>query len=238
MCGATDCAASRLDAAVTAETMMSELATASAAEDASRAPILSPACFSRAPSFRGNRMSQAAMLLDAGFAQAGGDRLAGFAETDEAEAGLVAGRLGSVQLALHTVVEALDVDDDAGMASVADPLLIVERLDAKLDGAPLDPGDDGGRAQPHPDRRRRIVADVEMRAEALMAGRQQGFDRIEGGGFHQVDHHRRCQHVHAAAADARRGMLPRRRSLSPRRSGPVSVRSDQAFPLFFACREA
>ena len=90
MCGATDRAASRLDAAVTAEMMMSELTTASAAELASRAPIVSPASRSRAPSSSGNRMSHAAMLLDARLAQARGDRLSGFAEADEAEAGLVA----------------------------------------------------------------------------------------------------------------------------------------------------
>ena len=71
--------------------MMSEFATASAADVASRAPIFSPACFSFAPSSRGNRMSHAAMLVDAGVAQARGDRLSGFAEADEAEAGRVAG---------------------------------------------------------------------------------------------------------------------------------------------------
>ena len=36
-------------------------------------------------------MSHAAMLLDASLAQARRDRLAGFAEADEAKAGLVAG---------------------------------------------------------------------------------------------------------------------------------------------------
>ena len=107
MCGATDCAASRLDAAVTAATMMSEFATASAADVASRAPIASPACLSVAPSAFGNRMSHAAMVLDAGLAQARGDRLSGFAEADEAEAGCVSKRhlfldlTGEAQLQAH-----------------------------------------------------------------------------------------------------------------------------------------
>jgi hypothetical protein len=59
--GSTERAASRLDAAVTAEMIISVSATASAAERASPTPILSPAAFSRAPSAAGNRMSQATM---------------------------------------------------------------------------------------------------------------------------------------------------------------------------------
>jgi hypothetical protein len=61
-CGATDRAASRLAAAVTADTTTSLERTASAAETARRTPILAPACRSLSPSGAGNRMSQADML--------------------------------------------------------------------------------------------------------------------------------------------------------------------------------
>ena len=88
-CGATERAASRLDPAVTAEMMMSELTTASAAELASRAPIVSPASRSRAPACLGKQDIPRGDLLDARLAQARGDRLSGFAEADEAEARLV-----------------------------------------------------------------------------------------------------------------------------------------------------
>ncbi len=60
-CALTDCAASTLAAAVTADTMMSASRTASAAEDAQRTPIASALRLSLSPSVCGNRMSQAAM---------------------------------------------------------------------------------------------------------------------------------------------------------------------------------
>jgi len=60
-CGFTDCAASTLAAAVTAETTMSAPRSASAAEEAQRTPIASPARLSRSPSVCGNAMSHAAM---------------------------------------------------------------------------------------------------------------------------------------------------------------------------------
>jgi hypothetical protein len=59
----------------------------------------------------------------------------------------------------------------------------------------------------HADRRRRDVLDVQARAEALEARGQQVLDRSERRRFEQVDHHRRREHVHPAAADARGGVL-------------------------------
>ena len=89
-CGATERAASRLEAAVTAEMIMSVSATASAAEFASRTPMLSPAAFSRAPSGDRKQDVPGGDALDAALAQAGGDRLAGLAEADEGNARRVA----------------------------------------------------------------------------------------------------------------------------------------------------
>ncbi len=66
-----------------------------------------------------------------------------------------------------------------------------------------------GRRDAQADRRRRDMADVEMDAEALMAGRQQVLDRRERCGLDQVDHHRRRQHGDAARADKRRGLVGR-----------------------------
>ena len=145
-------------------------------------------------------------LLDAGLAQARGDRLAGFAEADETDARLVASC--RLQLALDPLIEALDVDDDARVRPVADALLARRSASTRNSTvASVDLGDLRARAQaacrpasPH-------MPDVEMRAEALVARRQQVLDRVEGRGFHQVDHHRRRQHAHAAGADARRGVL-------------------------------
>ena len=60
-CGLTDCAASMLDAAVTAEMTMSASRTASAAEPAQRAPLAAAACRRALPCACGNRMSHADM---------------------------------------------------------------------------------------------------------------------------------------------------------------------------------
>jgi hypothetical protein len=51
------------------------------------------------------------------------------------------------------------------------------------------------------------MPNIEMGAEALVAGREQMFDRIESGGFHHVDHHRRRQHPDAPGPDAGCGLL-------------------------------
>src|SRR5687768_13166581 len=48
---------------------------------------------------------------------------------------------------------------------------------------------------------------VQARAQALVARRQQVLDRGERRRLDEVDHHRRGQHAHHAAADARRGVL-------------------------------
>ena len=80
-CALTDCAASTLDAAVTAETIMSAPRTASAADAAQRTPIASPAA--QQPLALGLRKQNVPGRdpLDAGLAQARGDGLAGFAES-------------------------------------------------------------------------------------------------------------------------------------------------------------
>ena len=69
---------------------MSVSRTASAAESASRTPMLSPAAFSRAPSATGKQNVPGGDALDAVIAQAGGDGLAGLAEADEGNARRVA----------------------------------------------------------------------------------------------------------------------------------------------------
>ena len=56
--------------------------------------------------------------------------------------------------------------------TIRDALLVVERLDAKFDRAPVDLRNHGVGTQTHADRRRRIMSDIEMRAEALVSERQ------------------------------------------------------------------
>src|SRR5689334_3574821 len=126
MCGATDRAASRLEAAVTAATMTSEFLTASAAELASRAPIRCPADFSAAPSACGNRMSQAATLSTPTSRSPEAIACPASPKPMKQRRGLLVGLLLVIalsKLALNALVEALDIDHDAGVRAVADPLL-------------------------------------------------------------------------------------------------------------------
>src|SRR3984957_18885023 len=79
-------------------------------------------------------------------------------------------------LALHAFVEALDADDDALVRAAADCLDLVVGFDAEFYGATFDASDLGGAGDAQADRRRRHVADVEMNAEALVAGWQEVLD--------------------------------------------------------------
>ena len=84
-CGLTERAASTLDAAVTAETIMSASRTASAADEAQRTPIASAGALEPLALGFGKQNVPGGDALDAGLAQARGDRLAGFAKADETE---------------------------------------------------------------------------------------------------------------------------------------------------------
>ena len=84
---------------------------------------------------------------------------------------------------------------------------LVVGFDAEFYGAAFDADDLGGGSHAQADRRRRDVADVEMDAEALMAGRQEVLDGGERSRLDDVDHHRCRQHRDAARADERRGMF-------------------------------
>src|ERR1700704_6252540 len=110
------------------------------------------------------------------------------------------------QLLLHPLVEALDIDHHAFVGSPADRLLLVARLDLQAQPPALDADQPRGGDDAHADRRGRVVADVELDAEALMARRQQGLDGVERRGLHQVDHHRGGEHPHPPAPDAWRRM--------------------------------
>src|SRR5689334_5714840 len=70
------------------------------------------------------------------------------------------------ELALHPLVEARDIDHDPGMHTVAHALLFIEGLDAEFQVAAFHPGQLGGGAQAHADRRRGVMPDVKPRAEA------------------------------------------------------------------------
>jgi len=85
------------------------------------------------------------------------------------------------------------------MRAATDRFLLIARLNAKREGAALNPGQFCGRADAHPDGRGGEVTDIEMDAKALMTLRQKMFDgrtlsfRVEasdereaiGGGTHQ-----------------------------------------------------
>src|SRR5450631_987963 len=85
-------------------------------------------------------------------------------------------------LALNAFVEALDADDDALVRAAAYCLHFVVGLDAEFYGAAFEADDLGGSGDAQADRCRRHMADVEMDAEALMAGRQEMFYGGQRGG--------------------------------------------------------
>src|SRR6476469_5488767 len=83
------------------------------------------------------------------------------------------------QLALHPLVELRDIDDHPLVRAVADQLALVMRLDPESEGAAIDLCKCGRGRDPHADRGSGDVADVEDRAEALVAARQEPLDRGE-----------------------------------------------------------
>ena len=62
-------------------------------------------------------------------------------------------------------------------------------------------------AHAHAYRRGSEVAHVEVRSQTLLPRRKQLLHRSQGRRLDQIDHHRRRQHMHAAAAHFRRGVL-------------------------------
>ena len=87
---ATERAASTLEAAVTAEMIMSVSRTASRADEATRTPRLSAASFSFVPACSRKQDVPSGDTLNAGFTQTGSDRLAGFAKANKRNAWSVA----------------------------------------------------------------------------------------------------------------------------------------------------
>src|SRR4051812_46035891 len=113
------------------------------------------------------------------------------------------------QLALYPLVEFRHVDHHPLVRAVADQLALVARLDAECESAAIDLFKCGGGRDAHADRRGGDVPDVEHRAEALIAGREEALNRSECRRLHQIDHHRRGEHADRAAAHARRRVLAR-----------------------------
>src|SRR3954468_24580909 len=113
------------------------------------------------------------------------------------------------QLALHPLVELLDVDHHPLVRAVADQLALVVGLDPEGKGAAIDLFKCGGGRDAHADRRGGDVPDVEDGAEALIAGREEALNRSECRRLHEIDHHRRGEHADRAAAHARRRVLAR-----------------------------
>src|SRR5262245_4080740 len=118
-------------------------------------------------------------------------------------------QLSAAELALHALVEAGDADDHALMGAAADRLALVARLDPEADGASLNVCHFRCGHHAQADRGRGEMLDVEMDAEALMAGRQQMLDCVERGGLDHIDHDGCRQHGNAAGADERRGLVGR-----------------------------
>jgi len=107
----------------------------------------------------------------------------------------------------QALIEASDIDDDALVQSAADRLLLVVRLHAERERAPVNRDQFATRGDSHADRGGGKMPDVEMDPEALIARRQKVLDGGERRRLHEVDHHRCCEDSHASAADARRHML-------------------------------
>jgi len=88
-----------------------------------------------------------------------------------------------------------------------DELALILRAHLEVDRPPLDPHHLGGGLHAHPHGSGRDVRDVEVRAQALVLLGQRLLDRRERRRLDEVDHHRRCEHADAPAADARCGVL-------------------------------
>ena len=69
-------------------------------------------------------------------------------------------------------VELLDIDERAGMAALADPARLVERLDLEADDAALDRDDLCRGADRRADGSRREMANVDLGADGDPAGRE------------------------------------------------------------------
>src|SRR5579871_4678720 len=80
--------------------------------------------------------------------------------------------------------ERLDIDEAAGVAALADPALVVERLDFKADDPPLDCNDP--RDGPHrcADGRRGKMADIDLGADRDPAGLEMALEAVGGSKLH------------------------------------------------------
>ena len=173
-----------------------------AARRSSRRPLSA-----RAPSSFGNRMSHAAMCSTPASRRPEASRLSGFAEDPmKQRRGLLLRHVGK-SLRWTRLIEPLDVTTTRVCVPSPTRSLSSNASTRNSTVRPSTLVTTARRAQAHADRRRRVMPDIEMRAETLVARRQQPLDGVERGRLHQVDHHGRGQHAHPAAADARRGVL-------------------------------
>ena len=91
--------------------------------------------------------------------------------------------------------------------AMPDPLFFILRFDGEGDFSAIHGGDTDRSVDLHSHRRGGDVVHVEVRAQALVAGGQQVLHRGERRRLDEVDHDRRGEDMHLAAADARRGVL-------------------------------
>ena len=110
-------------------------------------------------------------------------------------------------LAPHAFVEPRDTDNDSFVTAAADWLEFVARSDAKADCPAFGPRHFCRGNDPQPDRGSRGMANIELKAETLVAG---GKKVLEGGqrrGFDDIDHDRGRQYGDPSRSDERRGVF-------------------------------
>src|SRR4051794_31527966 len=90
------------------------------------------------------------------------------------------------ELTLHPLVETGDADDHALVGAAPDRFALVTHVDTERDGAPFDLQHLRGRSHSQSDRGCGDMADVEMDAEALMAGREEMLNRRQGGRLNHI----------------------------------------------------
>jgi len=107
-------------------------------------------------------------------------------------------------LALHALIEARNVNDDALVRAISDRFLVIAGLDPERQGAVVDRDQLSGCSHPHPDRCCREMSYVEVDPKTLMSGRQEALDGRECCRLNHIDHDRGRQHRYKPAANAGR----------------------------------
>ena len=118
-------------------------------------------------------------------------------------------RLSRVQLGVALVQKALVADDGAGVGPLADGAFLIAGFHGEIHHLAVGghAGDGGRGGDGHADGRGRVVAHVQMGADAALTLVQKLLEALERGVFHHAQHKGRSKHRQRAGADGGGGQL-------------------------------